>query len=287
MAELNAIASDPDRTHVFSVDDYNSLVMILESLQKAACNADVAFLCGGQADIVFLLDMSNIVKDKHLAQMRQFVTETARKFIIDPRNVQIGVDTFSTQLKHEFDLRKNRDQMSVESAVSSISRAEGDTNTSNALRRMREESFTAGAGHRKNATKIAILVTSSHSNNIQLTSRQANETRAAGINILVVGTGSDLDDVELNAIAGEEGNSNVYKAVSVDVLSSLVNDVASRACSEVKEKTYSWTPTLSEHGNKADIIFAIDSSSSARNRNFNYILRFISSVVKVNSILLH
>ena len=263
------------------MSDFDSLSVILGSLQQAACKSDAAFLCAGQADIVFLLDMSTIFNDQHLEQLRQFVTGIADKFIIGPQNVQIGVDTFSTHFKHEFYLRENGDQMGLESAVSSISRAEGDTNTANALKRMREESFTAGAGHRANAAKIAILVTDSRSSDAQLTISEAQDTLVAGITVLAVGVGQDVDIEELQEIATGPDNQAVYVADEFDALASLEAVVAAEVCGGV-EQPLGGTPISSTCGTKADIVFAIDSSASLGEHNFKLILSFIIELIQVN-----
>ena len=269
---------------MFTVDNYDSLAAIMGALRQSACKAEAAFLCGGQADVVFLLDVSTVYRVHDLEQLREFVSGVAARFIIGPNDVQIGVDTFSTEFRHAFFLKDNADQVSLESAVSSISIAEGDTNTANALNVMRDGSFTADAGHREDIDKIAILVTNRQSDNTTLTSRAARQTIDAGITILSVGVGQFVDDAELNAVATGPVNENVYTAAAFDALSSLEGDIAARVCGQVNHQSGVASP-VTLRGRKVDIVFVIDSSSSVGPYNFRLLLSFIITVVKVKIVV--
>ena len=267
---------------MFTVDNYDSLAVILSALRQSACKAEAAFLCGGQADIVFLLDVSTVYREHDLDRLRQFVTGVAERFIIGPNDVQVGVDSYSTELRHAFYLRDNTDQMSLESAVSAISSAEGDRNTANAFEVMRDESFTADAGHRDGIVKVAILVTNGQSDNSTLVSSAAREMIDAGITILAVGVGPAVDDAELKAVASGPLSENVYKAAAFDALSSLEADIAATVCGQVNHQSGVASP-VPEHGSQADIVFMIDSSSSVGLDNFRLLLAFINTVIKVGN----
>ena len=280
--ELNDIATDPDSSHVFLVNDYDSLDVILGTLRQAACVAEAAVLCDVEADIVFLLDVSHIFSEQQLDGMRQLVTGVADKFILGPQYVQIGVDTFSTEFNRTFFLKDYPDKAGLESALSSISFTYGDTNTGNALRAMREGSFTAGAGHRENVAKIAILVTNGYSGNATLTSLEAQEIQEAGITLLVVGVGQDLSVEELETIATDPGVQNVYRAAAFDVLSTLEGEIAASVCGQLIEPSGDISPAQVQ-GRQADIVFIMDSSRSVQYFNFKLLLEFINTVVKVIS----
>ena len=289
-SELNAIATDPDNTHVFVVTDFDSLNQIKGSLQQRACDVKPTLaaatptqkLCGGQADLVFLLDKSGSVGQANFDKMLQFVRNVANDFEIGPNDVQVGVDTFSTGFDHEFKLNANNDKTKLQQAVSSISYSGGGTNTGNAIKLMRQQSFTANSGHRANVPKVAIVVTDGQSNNKALTAAEAQKARDAGITVLAIGVGSGVDDAELNAIASDPDSQNVFKASTFDALTGLQGFVAAKACDDVKPQPSANPNPNQVCGSKADIVFLIDSSGSVGPNNFKLLLNFINTLVKVS-----
>ncbi|GFR96142.1 collagen alpha-5(VI) chain, partial [Elysia marginata] len=290
-SELNAIATDPDNSHVFVVTDFDSLNQIKGSLQQRACDVKPTMaaatptqkLCGGQADIVFLLDKSGSVGQTNFDKMLTFVKNVARDFNIGPNDVQIGVDTFSTGFDHEFKLNAHGDKASLTQAVSGVSFTGGGTNTGNAIKNMRQQSFTANSGHRANVPKVAIVVTDGQSNNKALTSDEAQKARDAGITMLAIGIGSGVDDAELNSIATDPDSQNVYKASTFDALTGLQGYIAAKACDEAKPQP-SANPAPSQNcGSKADIVFVLDSSGSVGANNFKLLLNFINTLVKAGN----
>ncbi|GFO24025.1 LOW QUALITY PROTEIN: collagen alpha-5(vi) chain [Plakobranchus ocellatus] len=287
-SELNAIATDPDSSHVFVVTDFDSLNQIKGTLQQKACDVKPTMaaatptqkLCGGQADIVFLLDKSGSVGQANFDKMLQFVKNIANDFNIGPNDVQVGVDTYSTGFDHEFTLKQNNNKASLQSSVTSITYTGGGTNTGDAIRKMRQGSFTANAGHRANVPKIAIVVTDGQSNNKALTSSEAQKARDAGITMLAIGVGSGVDDAELNSIATDPDSQNVYKASTFDALTSLQGFIAAKACDELKPQPSANPSPNQVCGTKADIVFVLDSSGSVGPNNFKLLLNFVNAIVK-------
>ena len=278
--ELNAIASDPDSTHVFSVDDFNSLNRIIGSLQKGVCDAEPAFLCDGKADIMFLLDSSDSVGPKNLHLALEFVGDVTKNFFISADNVQVGVATFSTGFSQQITLGQNNQRNNLESALSHIPFTGGaGTNTGRAIGSIRKLSFTVSAGHRANVPKLVVLVTSGQSTDREVMFREVQRARDAGITILAIGVGTEIDDVEMNAFASD-GGQNVHRANVFEALKYLTDSVASNLCSMVKKE-----PSASSQqtcGKMADIVFLVD--SSGREEIFKSFLNFIKSYIKVKYI---
>ena len=277
LSELNAMASDPDSDHVFQVNDFDALNQILNALQKGACDSDAAFLCGGLADIVFLLDESGSVGRENFAKMLQFVQDVMQEFIVGPSDIQVGLDTFSTSFNHEFFLNQVRSKAGLEALLRGVSYTGGSTNTGTAIRRMRLESFTASAGHRSTAPKIAIVVTDGKSQNKALTVAEAQAARDAGIVLLAIGIGQGVDTTELAAIATDPDSQNVHRAVAFDALSGLEDFIAAKTCAASQTPPASTVPC----GSRADVVFLIDTSGSVGPDNFRLLLSFVNTFVKV------
>ena len=76
--------------------------------------------CGGQADIVFLLDKSGSVGQSNFNKMLEFVRDVSSNFDIGPSDVQVGVDTFSSSFNSEFTLGRFGNKNGVNNAVGHI-----------------------------------------------------------------------------------------------------------------------------------------------------------------------
>ena len=78
--------------------------------------------------------------------MLGFVRNVANNFNIGPKDVQIGVDTFQTTHKAEFNLNTYPDKQHMLNAISNIKYQRGLTHTGEAIRFMTSDSFTAAHG---------------------------------------------------------------------------------------------------------------------------------------------
>ena len=277
LTELNTIASDPDRTHVFSVDDFNSLSTIKGSLLKRVSKAEPAFLCDGKADIMFLLESSDSVGPENFDLVLHFVGDVTKNFFIGSDNVQVGVAIFSTWFVPKINLGQNNQRNSLESALSHIPFTGGaGTNTGRAIGTIREWSFNVSAGHRANVPKLVVLVTSGQSTDRQVMFREVQRARNAGITILAIGVGPDIDDGEMKVFASD-GGQNVYRANVFEDLKYLTDYVASNLCHMLR--TESWTSSQQTCGTMADIVFLVN--SSRQKEIFKSFLSFIKSYIKV------
>ena len=102
--------------------------------------------CNAQADIVFLLDSSGSVGSSNFQKMKGFVRNVANSFNIGPHDVQIGVDTFQSTHKAEFNLNSFNNKQQMVTAISNIRYSSGGTHTGEAIRFLRTNSFTAAHG---------------------------------------------------------------------------------------------------------------------------------------------
>ena len=78
--------------------------------------------------------------------MKGFVRNVANSFNIGPHDVQIGVDTFQSTHKAEFNLNSFNNKQQMVTAISNIRYSSGGTHTGEAIRFLRTNSFTAAHG---------------------------------------------------------------------------------------------------------------------------------------------
>ncbi|KAL4238702.1 hypothetical protein ACF0H5_003409 [Mactra antiquata] len=270
-AELNNIATD--QQHVFAVANFDLLSTVQKELENVACKTTSE--CGDKpADIVFLLDGSSSEGQANFQKQIDFVTNFVKSFDVGPSNVQFGLVVFSTAARTEFFLDTYKDKASMIAGIQSTNYVGGSTHTDNALRYTRYFHFTTEHGSRDNATKILILLTDGQSIDTTRTINEADLLKKAGVKILAVGIGSQVNNNELNGVATDRNH--VFSVGNFDLLHSFVDEIKQESCGEIKP-----TPTpVSECGKKpADIVFVLDSSSSEGPTNFQKQLDFVRDFI--------
>ena len=183
---------------------------------------------------------------------------------------------------------------SLVDAVNSLTTwvAAGTTNMADALRVANDVMFTAANGDRPNIPNFVVIITDGQSDNRSATVAQAERLRAAGVFVVTVGVGDDVDLVELRLIASDPTSSTVLLSapgdgsnIGVDVIDRVANILCQndRACQSAPclnggtcvdgiAGTYScrcperFTGLRCERGCSArvDLVFVLDVSGSTR-----------------------
>jgi Mg-chelatase subunit ChlD len=121
-----------------------------------------------------------------------------------------------------------------------------------------QEFFLSGNGGRPSLPKILFLLTDGAQTTdpgAENPASIADELRAIGMTVIVVGIGKQTDKAQLNSIAG--GHTNAYSASSFDELTSreFINKLTEKGCKEAKKPNCK---------SKADVGFLLDSSGSLK-----------------------
>ena len=95
---------------------------------------------------MFLLDSSGSVGATNFQKMLGFVRNVANSFNIGPKDVQIGVDTFQTTVKSEFNMNTYTSKQPMLAAINNIHYQPGLTHTGEAISFMANDSFSAAHG---------------------------------------------------------------------------------------------------------------------------------------------
>ncbi|XP_062581120.1 collagen alpha-4(VI) chain-like [Saccostrea cucullata] len=268
--ELNGIATDLQ--HVFTVGDFDALKSIQYEIKTAACaipNPPVIDPeCGsGLSDIVFLLDSSGSERKINFNKMLSFVQNFTQQFDIGPKNVQVGVATFSTSTHERIKLNQYSDKTALLAAISGIYYDAGATYTDEALEFARTQAFLPSHGGRPNASRIVVVMTDGQSINHAKTLQEATSLKSQpNMKVISIGIGSGVNQQELNSIASD--SQHVFSVANFDVLNKLNSELTFTSC-----QTCGFIQT-------ADIIFALDSSGSEGPINFQKQLDLVQSFVR-------
>ncbi|XP_078315734.1 collagen alpha-6(VI) chain-like isoform X2 [Crassostrea virginica] len=269
-AELMGIATDPQ--HVFNVTNFDTLNSIQYEIKTAACaipNPPVIDpeCGGGLSDIVFLLDSSGSETKLNFQKMLNFVQDFTRQFDIGPKNAQIGVATFSSDVHERIKLDQYSDKTALLAAISGIPYDAGATYTDEALQYARTYAFQSSHGGRPNASRIVIVMTDGQSMNAANTLQEATALKSQpNMKVIAIGIGSGVNTKELNNIASDP--QHMFTVANFDVLNKLNSELTFTSC-----QTCGFIQT-------ADIVFALDSSGSEGQINFQKQLDFVQTFVR-------
>ncbi|XP_062587342.1 collagen alpha-6(VI) chain-like isoform X4 [Saccostrea cucullata] len=275
LSEVDGIANKPSSRNVFSVNNFDELEILNIAIFESTCAGE----CFQRVDLVFVLDSSTSVGHKNFGKMLDFVINFLQATNIDGGEVRVGIATYSTGARIEFNLKDYTNKNDLLKAVDNISWQYGSTNTADALLLMHDTMFTAVNGDRADVPNICIVVADGLSNiNYGRTIPEADAARKKGIHIYAVGVG--LHDLsEVNGIANKPSSRNAFSVNNFDELEGLNNTIFESVCAVTTVATP--TTTLSFYGfEKVDLVFILDSSTSVSRSDFHKMLKFCKDFLK-------
>ncbi|KAK2157693.1 hypothetical protein LSH36_186g01011 [Paralvinella palmiformis] len=153
----------------------------------------------------------------------------------------------------------------------------GGTRTDLALERMRQ---IYEAEERRGAPKLAIVITDGESTYTDMTAYQAKLARQHGVTVFAVGVGHSVNEKELARIASSP--EYVFEVDTFEALKTIRELLTIKACSlEQADSPPVTPPTKGCDGKPADVVFALDASSSIWQLDFTKQLSFVEDVVSI------
>ena len=186
--------------------------------------------CGGKpADIYFILDSSNSIwiHDFNL-RMVKFVRDMVKIFDIGPDKTRVGVITFSSDVTPIFGLDEHTSRHSLLKAITPkhLKHRGGETHTGPAISYVRRHGFRS----RPNVAHIMVVITDGVSSNPEVTQREAEAAKKAGIYVFAVGVGQSVDAMELKGIASSPTDRFMFSVSSFHALRTVKDILAIRTC---------------------------------------------------------
>ncbi|KAK7474946.1 hypothetical protein BaRGS_00033833, partial [Batillaria attramentaria] len=160
------------------------------------------YTCSDVADLVFVLDASGSIGGSNFQTLKHFVQQLVGSFNIGESNVRVGVLRFDNYASPIFYLNTYYDADDIISAVGSIAYSGQGTAQSTM--------FTASRGDRTGVPNVGVVITDGASNSPYDTANAAARARDAGITLLALGIGGGVNYGELNAIATDPDEDNVF-----------------------------------------------------------------------------
>lgn len=185
---------------------------------------------GKDADIYFVLDGSNSIWPEDFKVQLQFVNNVIDVLDVTHGNTRVGVIVYSTQIHPIIMIDSGMTRSQIKRQVNAIKYVSGRTNTSDALRFVRQYGFSKERT-RENAVKLAIILTDGISRRPLLTKKESNLCRDQGIHLFAVGIGNKVDKTELKRIANDPDHKFMFHVDSYQALNRIRDFLAITACS--------------------------------------------------------
>ena len=190
--------------------------------------------CQNGIDLVFVLDSSGSIGIVNFQLIRNFVTNIIQNLDIGPDKNRVGVIVYSNTATVQFSLNTHQTNVSLLNAVASIPYIGRGTDTADGIITCIQQ-FNTQFGARPKSSgipRIAIVVTDGRSNSPPATIAAAKRAHAARILTYAVGVGSNIDMVELNAIASDPDSRYVRLLSAFDIkeLQALQETLNDEAC---------------------------------------------------------
>ena len=196
------------------------MIISAKDLVRTSCQAVV--------DIGFILESTDSVKAEH-RKAKEFLKFFAASFGISSKGTRAGVVTFSYFGELSIKLSDHSDISSFNLAVDNIKLMGSTARIDKALCLAQRKLFSLANGGRLGVPKLLILLTYSSPVQNARVGEIADELRADGINILVVGIGRYMNATELLQIADSQQNlyitNNLYAS---NFVSSTKKDTCER-----------------------------------------------------------
>ncbi|CAH1789223.1 unnamed protein product [Owenia fusiformis] len=225
----------------------------------------------GVADMVILIDESCSLTVQDFEGMKTFITSLLPMLSVHPNLTRVAIATFGDTTTLKFHLNEFENHNDIIGAVAQFEQNCGATNTSGAIRYMRERMFTTENGDRSNISNIAIIITDGVSTvDERYTAREAQIARSEGIAMFMVGVGAMVDTKELKLIASKPHEKHLFQVTDYYGLMSITNTLASKTC---------YVPGCAF--DKVDVVFVLDVSGSLSDESFKHMMLWVASFVEV------
>jgi len=133
-------------------------------------------------DIVFVVDESGSIDSSEYALMKSFLSRLVGRLDIDSGGTRVGLVTFGSAVGTVFKFTDYTSSTSLQTAISSLSKAGGGTRTYSALAYVRTTLLTPEAGDRADVCNIVVVLTDGKSSNDALTQVSLNYTTLFSFN---------------------------------------------------------------------------------------------------------
>ena len=196
------------------------------------CSHSCPAVCDANVDIVFMQDQSGSVKKHNHDKSLQFISNVVDFFMVGRNATQVGMITYSSNARVEFDLNDLDTKSEIQDHISRIRYPSGYTSTALALLQAGVIlNPLNGRGARPSSEgipKIAVLITDGRSNGLPV-NRVAMDLQDFGVQVYTVGIANYFLP-ELKLIASDPDRLHIFLLDSFNDAQGFVDFLSFTTC---------------------------------------------------------
>ncbi|XP_026139557.1 collagen alpha-6(VI) chain isoform X2 [Carassius auratus] len=222
--ELEIITKNKNK--IFHVDNYEGLKGLQKNISSVLCKVTKPECHMEVADLVFLIDGSESIKEGPWKTMISFLLNVVDRLRISPELFRIGIAQFSSSYRKEFYLNEYNDVEGVKSAIEQIKQISEGTLIGKALSNV-VEFFDKSKGSRREShiPQNLVLITDGDSSDSVI--EPAKYLRSLQISIFVIAIG-DVSMSQLSNIAGSQDR--IFRVENFNVLDQTTETFVDSLC---------------------------------------------------------
>ncbi|KAA0718317.1 Collagen alpha-6(VI) chain [Triplophysa tibetana] len=272
-AKLRSIANSPHEEFMFSIDSYQELQGLQESLRNKLCFTISEQLMGFApkfADLFILVD--SLASKQESVLIRNFLQRLINQLSTGKDFNRIGLAQFSENVKEEFLLNTDKSRAEMVTQARSLQlKPTGQRKIGNAIEYARKHFLTTASGSRVSDGFKQFLLVVAAGQSDDKTVQAARSIKKDAVTVFAVGLPradpDEMEDISSRPNSFRIINTNTAFQVQLKIKSSI-------------EKAYE--PVVTEECKLdvvADVAFIIDQSSSIRYRSFHIMRNFLNNVI--------
>ncbi|XP_026795015.3 collagen alpha-4(VI) chain isoform X2 [Pangasianodon hypophthalmus] len=271
-AQLQAIANSPQKEFLYSMDNYQNSLDLIEDLRRRVCIAVDDQLRASSlkfADVFFLVDSTASRPESQ--QIRTFLSRLVNQLAVDKDGNHVGLAQFSESVEEEFLLNNNKTRNEISSAIRNLRlKPKGVRQIGKAIEHARKNFFNTSTGSRiAQGFKQVLLVTSVGKSNDTVI-QPSRTIKKDGIHVISVGLGKAEMD-ELDDISSPTQTYKMTPQTNLQVVQKVKSAIETQDVPSISQDCKS--------ASIADIVFIVDESGNMGPENFQLVRNFLINTI--------
>ena len=189
------------------------------------------------ADLTFVLDSSGSIGQASWLKVKLYVASVVRTLpSLGPgaEQYQVALINYGNNAKLQWTFSEVTSQARLQELLNELPWKDQATNTSGAMWRLIDSTYTPASGDRPGVPNIAIVITDGESNrDSDKLEAMAADARAIPLEIFVIGVSLAVNRTELNYIGSRPLDNYVHTVSGFDALPTLTNILSDATCDAI------------------------------------------------------
>ncbi|XP_051503354.1 collagen alpha-6(VI) chain [Myxocyprinus asiaticus] len=270
--KLRTIANIPHEEFLFSIDSYQDLLGLKESLRNKVCftmDDQLLAFVPKFADLFILVDSS--ASRSEAQTIKNFLLKLVNQLKVGNNAIRVGLAQFSENVKEEFLFNTNKTKTEILTSIRTLQfRPTGQRRIGNAIEHAHTHFFNTNAGSRISEGFKQFLLVIAAGASADGVVQAARTIKNDAVTVFAVALGKAEAD-EMDYISSQPHS---YQLVGNMV---QVQQKIKAAIEATEDLTVTAECMLDA---VADIVFIVDQSSSIRSKNFQLVRNFLENTIR-------